>query len=192
MDGMSTAAALVGAARRILVEEGAAAVTMRRVAADAGLTPMATYRHFRNREALLAAVVDECFDELGVEWSKRAEIADFDVRRERLLDDFLDFALRTPHLYSYMMIEHREARRFPDDFRDGSSPAFTPVMRLVELGMRTGVLRADDVAETTLVLTALVQGLAQLYLGGRIGMSEPEFRALCHRSIRRVLDGLAT
>lgn len=189
MAGTPTASVLVRAARRILVDDGAAAVTMRRVAADAGVTAMATYRHFRNRQALLAAVVDECFDELGVRWSKRAEIVDFDTRLTRLLDDFLDFALTTPHLYEYMMIERREARRFPDDFADGSSPAFTPVMRLVELGMRVGVLREDDVAEATLVLSALVQGLAQLYLGGRIGMSEPEFRALCHRSVRRVLDG---
>lgn len=192
MSVSDTAVRVLAAARRILVAEGSSAVTMRRVAAAAGVTPMATYRHFDNREALLGAVADECFAELGEKWAQRAEITDFDTRFWRLLDDFLDFALGTPHLYAYMMIEHRpEARHFPDDFRAGSSPAFSPIMNAVEVGIRDGLLRDGDLAETTLALTAHVQGLIQLYLGARIGMAEPEFRALCHRSVRRILDGLA-
>ena len=49
----------------LLDKEGAEAVTMRRVADAVGITPMAVYRHFANRAALLNALADEGFDDLG-------------------------------------------------------------------------------------------------------------------------------
>ena len=46
------------ASRRLLDKEGVDAVTMRRVALAVGLTPMAIYRHYHDREALLNALAD--------------------------------------------------------------------------------------------------------------------------------------
>ncbi|GAA2273681.1 hypothetical protein GCM10010149_14840 [Nonomuraea roseoviolacea subsp. roseoviolacea] len=90
----------------------------------------------------------------------------------------MDFALGGPHLYTFLMTGPRErTRRFPDDFASDASPAFMHLVVLVEEGMRTGRLRGDDPLEVTLALTAAVQGLVQLYLGGRIGPAEDEFRA---------------
>jgi hypothetical protein len=37
---------------------------------------------------------------------------------------------------------------------------------------------------------ALWQGLLMLYLGGRMAMTQAEFRALCHRSFGRYLNGI--
>jgi AcrR family transcriptional regulator len=51
-----TADRIAAEASAILRAEGADAVSMRRVASAVGITPMAIYRHFPNREALLRAV----------------------------------------------------------------------------------------------------------------------------------------
>jgi AcrR family transcriptional regulator len=51
-------AAITKAALRLGDRDGAAAMSMRRIAADIGCDPMALYRHFANREALLDAVAD--------------------------------------------------------------------------------------------------------------------------------------
>ncbi|GAA1868296.1 TetR/AcrR family transcriptional regulator [Myceligenerans crystallogenes] len=53
-----TPAAIAAAALRLGDREGPAAMSMRRIAADLGCDPMALYRHFANREALLDAVAD--------------------------------------------------------------------------------------------------------------------------------------
>lgn len=183
-----TAGRIAAAALAILVEEGAPAVTMRRVAAGAGVTTMATYRHFPNREALLRSVADSAFAELGESWGKRTEGLAFERRFFALLDDFLDFALGRPNLYHFLLTDRREGvRRFPVDYQE--SPAFGRVVEVVGQGMREEVLRADDLVEVTLALTMPVVGLVQLYLGGRIALTEKEFRALCARTTRRVLDG---
>ncbi|MFE0178845.1 TetR/AcrR family transcriptional regulator [Streptomyces sp. NPDC059002] len=44
---------IVAAARRILAEEGVAALSMRRVAKEVGTTPMALYHHVRDKDDLL-------------------------------------------------------------------------------------------------------------------------------------------
>ncbi|MFD2416341.1 TetR/AcrR family transcriptional regulator [Amycolatopsis pigmentata] len=182
-----TAGRVASAALKILLDEGASAVTMRRVAADAGVTTMATYRHYPNRETLLRAVAEEAFAELGRKWGRRGGRA-FRGRFFGLFDDFLDFALGKPNLYAFLITDRREgARSFPEQ---ADSPAFAPVVEVVEQGMREGVLRRDDPVEVALALTMPVLGLVQLYLGGRFSLSEKDFRALCRRTVERILDGL--
>ncbi|GAB2809211.1 TetR/AcrR family transcriptional regulator [Lentzea nigeriaca] len=191
MTAERTADRIASAARAILLAEGAAAVSMRRVAEAAGITPMAIYTHFPNRDALLREVAEATFAELATSWGRRGEQGGWEERLFGQLQDFLDFALGQPHLYAFLLTEQRaQARRFPEDFRDGGSPIFTPAAQALEQGMREGALRRDDPLEMALTLTAQTQGLVQLYLGGRIGLSEQEFRALCERTGRRVLDGL--
>ncbi|MFJ6671712.1 TetR/AcrR family transcriptional regulator [Actinosynnema sp. NPDC091369] len=181
----------LAAALAILVDEGAQAVTMRRVAAEAGVTAMATYRHFASREALLRSVVDGAVAESVAGWGGLGAGLPFGRRVEVLADAFLDFALDRPNLYRYLATERRDdALRFPDDFRAGGSPAFAPVFAAVEQAIGDGVLRADDPLEVTSAITTPVVGLLQFYLGGRMDMPENDFRALCKRTTGRVLNGL--
>ena len=51
--------ALVEAGLALLAEGGVAALTLRAAARRAGVTHAAPYRHFADKEALLAAVADE-------------------------------------------------------------------------------------------------------------------------------------
>jgi AcrR family transcriptional regulator len=191
MDELGTADRIAAEALSILLAEGAQAVTMRRVAAAAGVTTMATYRHFPNRETLLRKVVDAAVAELSKDWGKRDGPTDFRGRLDGLTDDFLDFALGKPNLYAFVVTERREGtKQFPDDFRTGATPTFGPVFETVEQGIRDGDLRADDPLEVTLAITMPAMGLVQLYHGGRIDLSENNFRALCKRTIERVLDGV--
>jgi len=193
MNGSDTAARLRAAAHEILVAEGAPAVSIRRVATEAGVTPMATYRHYANREALLSAVAEESFAALAERWAAPATLEDPLTRLYALLDEYLDFALGSPHLYTFLIVDRRdEARRYPEDFRAGQSVAFERLMAAVGHGMLTKAFRTDDLVEAAMTLTAEVQGLVQLYLSGRIALPEKDFRELVHRCVGRVLNGLAS
>ena len=189
MTDVPTAERIANAALAILVDEGADAVTMRRVAGAAGITAMAIYKHFPNRQALLRSVADAAFAEIGSRWGRTE--GDFFARFEGHLDDFLDFALGKPRLYAFLLTDRREgARRFPEDFGPGQASPFTPVLGLVTEGMREGLIAEDDPLEVTVALTTATQGLVQLYLGGRISMPEKEFRALCLRTGWRIFHGI--
>lgn len=50
---------VIEAGRRIVAEQGADRLTMRRLAAEVGSTPMALYHHVRDKEELLLLLLDE-------------------------------------------------------------------------------------------------------------------------------------
>ncbi|MEU5956851.1 helix-turn-helix domain-containing protein [Streptomyces sp. NPDC047525] len=69
---------IVGIARRILQEEGVAALSMRRVAKEVGTTPMALYHHVRDKDELLMLTLSGTADSVP-----RPELPD--DPRDRLL-----------------------------------------------------------------------------------------------------------
>ncbi len=187
----STAGRIRAAAGKLLDRDGAEAVTMRRVATAVGITPMALYRHFEHREGLLNALADEGFREMAERLAGTAVPAEPEAQLVANLDAFLDFALKKPRLFELMFLRRREgARRFPEDFRAGKSPTANFSKAALEAGMKSGVFRRDDAWEITFETGALLQGLVMLYVGGRVGLSEKEFRALCHRAFRRYFHGI--
>ncbi len=187
----STAEKIESAARKLLDREGAEAVTMRRVAKAIGITPMALYRHFADRAGLLNALADRGFEELAAKVATADKPGGPEERLMKNLDVFLDFGLERPRLFELMFLTRREgARQFPGDFRAGRSPTAKYSAAALEAGMKQGIFRRDDVWEITFEVGALLQGLVMLYVGGRVGTSEQDFRAMCHRAFGRYLHGI--
>jgi TetR/AcrR family tetracycline transcriptional repressor len=69
-------AAVVERGLAIADAEGMEAVTIRRLAADLGVTPMALYWHFRSKEELLAGLADRLWTEFDVGVDAEAEWSD--------------------------------------------------------------------------------------------------------------------
>jgi len=191
MGTRSTAEKIAAAAGKLLAREGADAVTMRRVAKAVGITPMALYRHFGDREGLLNALADAGFEALAARLANAAMPTDPEAQLTAILDLFLDFGLEKPRLFELMFFKPRDgARQFPGDFRDGRSPTAKFAAAALEAGMEQGIFRRDDIWEITFETGALLQGLLMLYVGGRVGASEQTFRELCHRAFGRYLRGI--
>jgi AcrR family transcriptional regulator len=186
-----TALKIIAAARKLLDTEGADAVTMRRIAAAVSITPMAIYRHYPNREALLNALANAGFEDLAAKIARLPSSGGIDKRLAKMLDLYLTFALENPRLFELMFLKLREgARRYPQDFKGSRSPTANPMAALIKEGMETGYFRQDDEWEIVFEMGALLQGLVMLYFGGRMAMSPARFRAFCHRSFGRYLHGI--
>jgi AcrR family transcriptional regulator len=187
----TTAQKIAGMARRLLDKEGAESVTMRRVATAVGFTPMALYRHYPNRNGLLNALADAGFVELTAKLARLRLTGSVDRQLLKVLDVFLDHAFDNPRLFELMFLTKREgARQYPDDFTTRRSPTVNVSADVIARAMEMGYLRKDDVWEIVFETGALMQGLIMLYLGGRMAMSPSEFRAFCHRSFSRYLNGI--
>ncbi|MFC5862922.1 TetR/AcrR family transcriptional regulator [Acidicapsa dinghuensis] len=186
----STASKILSAARCLLVEEGTDAVTMRRVAHATGITAMAIYRHFPNREGLLNALANEGFTELAAQLTERSFSGDIEQRLIQMADIYIDHALHNPRLFELMFLKPRAgARQYPQDFRSGQFPTANLMAQILQEGMDSGYFRADDPWEITFEMGALSHGLIMLYLGGRMDVTPDEFRALYQRSFRRYIHG---
>ncbi|HXM97745.1 MAG TPA: TetR/AcrR family transcriptional regulator [Candidatus Dormibacteraeota bacterium] len=179
------------AGRRLLDKEGAEAVTMRRVAKAVGITPMAIYRHYSDRAALLNALADEGFEELAARLTVKRFSTNIEGRLTQMGEIYLNHALQNPRLFELMFLEPREgARRYPQDFKAGQSPTANLMAEAIREGMNSGHFREDDVWEIVFEMGALSHGLIMLYLGGRMGMTPARFRALYRRSLRRYIRGI--
>lgn len=191
MTAPDTAERILRSARALFSAGGAPAVTMRAVAHRAGVTPMAIYRHFPNRQALLKQIGDEGFEELTRHWAARAQATDALQRVLSVQRLYLDYALRHPHLFDQAFAVPRDdARRYPDDFRERRSPTLTVLCDAVLEAMKQGVLREDDPWDVAMTLWAQAHGLVTLYRAGRFTLDETAFRAFYDASMQRLVDGL--
>lgn len=112
--GEGTRTALVDAAVRVVEREGVAAATTRRIAAEAGLPLGAVHYWFRDKRALLAAVVATLLDQVreqaltapappdgrdGGLGALHRRLADLPARRQLALFEVTTHALRDPALH---------------------------------------------------------------------------------------------
>jgi AcrR family transcriptional regulator len=178
-------------ALRMLETDGLEAVSMRRVAATVGITPMAIYFHFPNREALLRTIVDREFDQFVGHIATLRPPRSFTAQMIHIMDAYMDYAFARPRIFDYVFSNPRsDARRFPVDFRARRSPSLNLMADTVAHWMQNGKLKRDDVWEVAMELWAHVHGYLALYRGGRFNLSEEEFKRLVHKSLRRLLNGL--
>jgi AcrR family transcriptional regulator len=185
---MDTREKILAAARKGFDRNGLEGLSLRAIAAKVGITAMAIYRHFDSKQALVDALV---LDALA-EWSGLvAELPQGEglSQLERMSDAFLDFALEKPRRFEAAFLLHsRTARRYPDDFVAGRSPAGNIQLRVIEAAIAQGLLEASSPIEIMMTTSALSQGLVTLYRAGRIAGGEQEFRELYRASMRRALD----
>ena len=187
----TTSERILHAARVIFERDGSGAVSMRRVAAAVGLTPMAIYRHFPNHEALLKRISDDSLQEIAHRWSARAQGGDAAARVIAIQRIYLDYALAHPHLFDHAFSVPREdARRFPADFLERRSPTLNVVADVVVEAQRSGYLRKGDPWDIAMTLWAHSHGLIALYRAGRFSFDERQFRTFYETSLERLLDGL--
>jgi AcrR family transcriptional regulator len=97
-------AALVDVAKRLITERGLDGFTLREVARRVGVTHVATYRHYADRCALLAAVAEHGFHQLRgrLESARRRTPASLGPRVRKILAAYLRFCWDEPALAAVM------------------------------------------------------------------------------------------
>jgi len=186
---MKTRELILDRAIAIIERDGSSALSMRNLANEIQLTPMALYRHYANREALLNAVADFYFDDTAARWQSFA--ADNHYEQTLLLIglDLIDFYLVHPYIYQLMFIEPRvHARNLLETADNDDSPTFSIVVATVQRGITAEELQGGNAQEIALALAGQVHGLVALRQGGRLAMPPDKFRKFCQDALIRVIN----
>jgi AcrR family transcriptional regulator len=181
---------ILRAAWRLFERHGDAGVSVRKVAALVGLSPMAMYRHYASRDALLAAITAEAF----VAWEARVRAVrakDPVAWLDRVGQAYLRFALDEPRRYEACFeLPSRGVRRLPADFEAGRSPAVQMITAKVAEAIARGQLGGADPLTIALVIWAEAHGLVHLYRDGRF-VDRASFERAYRRCLRLTLAGFA-
>ena len=155
---------LLRTSRQLLDEFGPSALSMREVARRAGCTHQAPYHYFANREAILAALVCEGFDELADRLAVAHDglgSADLHAVLVASGNAYVEFALRRPGVFRVMFRpDVCDPERFPEVVQAGQR-ARRELARLAKAVMGDGAQ-----VEAEVLIWSGVHGLASLLLDG--------------------------
>ncbi|MGY0504709.1 TetR/AcrR family transcriptional regulator [Luteimonas sp. e5] len=162
--------ALLIAARQMVDEGGGQALTLRGAAQRAGVSAAAPYRHFADREALLAATMSEGFDELArVTDAARAAAADPVDAYLAVGRAYLRFAAAHPLLYRLMFGVECNKPEYPDLLAAGQR-AFGVVLQAARDCADAGLIGTRPPEQVALAGWSMVHGLASLHVDGVLGL----------------------
>lgn len=166
---MTTHDKLVEAAIALMDTGGEAAVTLRAVGQATGLSHNAPYRHFKNREALLAAVATT---DLRTFTSHFADIRGTTVpETDKLLaaiDMLVDFSRKRPSRYRLIF----DAPTFDGDhpeLHDQNKACLAELTAMVEACKVAGLFPQGDTKSLTSLLLAAMHGLVLLDANAQLG-----------------------
>jgi AcrR family transcriptional regulator len=187
--------ALLRAAVELIAEVGPAAFTLREVARRAGISHNAPYRHFREKDELLAGVAAEGFERLADALGKPAKAArgpDPALRRFQASGlAYVRFALRSPEHLLVMFDWPLALDRYPE-LSAAARRAFSVLVGLVEAAQREGSLPGGDPRALACIAWSLVHGVAKLAIARRLPFtSEAEILRFARLAIQALYDGMA-
>jgi AcrR family transcriptional regulator len=149
---------ILDAAGEIVMEEGAEAFSMRRLAARCGYTLPTIYHHFGDKPGLLETLLDERFREMVAVIRRAVSPVDDPAESlRRMLRAFIDFGLSNPRHYQLMISTLQEGAE-PPAAEEARELFEAPVRALLDRGR----LRAGDVEVGTQVIWAFAHGLISL------------------------------
>jgi AcrR family transcriptional regulator len=174
---------IFAAARQLFDQGGVEAVSMRRIAGKVGITPMAIYKHYPDKDALLNELMLDGF----AAWEAKVDAIKAKgplAWLERVNDAFLEFAITEPRRYeAAFLLRASRARQYPHDFAAGRSPVVSKMQAQLAAAQTDGIIADVPVTEIALTIAALNQGLVAMYRAGRFA-GEEEFRAAYRAATR--------
>lgn len=172
--------ALLEAVGHVLAREGLEGLSLRKVAAKAGLSHAAPGVLFGGRAAMLTEYAAEGFRELG----RRMDHAERQspggaAALAATGTAYVQFAIDEPLRFQVMFRTDRLLPRDPD-YLAACRDCFVPLQRAIERGMAEGWIALGEVEDVTLAAWSVVHGLAMLWfskhLSGRV-RPDPELLA---------------
>lgn len=160
-------ARMVEVATRLFAERGVEAVSLRGIAAEAGISRSTPYRYFRDKRHLIDAVRTAALGRLTDRVTAAIALGANPLERLRAAGDaYCDFALAEPNAYSLLFSTPSGAEEDPDFLKAVAAyraVAEAPLREAIAQGLILG-----DPDEIGHVFWASLHGLVTLHLSGRL------------------------
>lgn len=161
--------ALTTGALELLAEHGPSGLTLRGAARKAGVSEAAPYRHFADKEALLASVAEEGFRALADE--VKGSILGIEDPLEAFRAHglaYIRFALQHPHYYRVMFgAEVVDMQAYPS-LLETAADSFVLLHQSISACQASGDVVDEDPDELAIAAWSVVHGMSLLVIDGQI------------------------
>ena len=161
--------ALLDQALRTIEQDGVEGLTLRAVGDALGVSRTALYRHFSDKQALVAAVARDGFRTLRLAlveaWERAGRSqAGFQAMGEA----YLQFAVTHPSHYRVMFGRFLQSAACDPEFVREAAGAFQALVDSLVAQQRDGQVRPDDPVTLARFVWAAVHGVAMLTIDGHL------------------------
>jgi AcrR family transcriptional regulator len=158
--------AIIASAVRLLAVEGPDALSVRRLAADAGVAPMGVYNHFGGKNGVIDVVFRQGFARLAESLASLAAIDDpIDALREGFRR-YRRLALDDPTTYALMFLRSVDSFEPSEESLQVAADSFGQLVAVVDRGMQAGALARGDSAEVAQQVWSACHGAIALEVHG--------------------------
>lgn len=159
--------------------QGIDAVSLRQVAKEAGITPMAVYRHYDDKAALLEAVIERGFAVYAGYLGEAGCHGDALLAMRRRAERVFDFAIEQPAFFELMFLSLRSTARLisAERLRRLHAPTYRVAFEAVRECRRSGQLVKSEDRVMTRSLLAYCIGYCTFQTRGTLGLSDQAAKA---------------
>ena len=186
--------ALLDATLRIVEREGTGAVSLSAAARRVGVSPQASYNHFRDKGALLAAAAEETVRALGAEMRKAVTAAGSPGERfEATGVAYLVYASEHAARLRLLSAPELADKSNHPELAAAYDEAFAVLVEAIEACQRAGVVRKSDPRRLAIAAWSTVHGASWLLVDGQLATTGAplEPRALARQTMRTLFKGFA-
>lgn len=165
---------VVEAALRILAADGAEALTVRRLAAEADVAPMTIYNRFGDMHGVFDAVLTHGFTTFARALTPRPDADDPIVGLHDMGRRYRSFALDNPDLYSFLFLRELHDVEPSEEATLAASMAFDTLLSMVRRAIDSARFRPGDPSVVAQSIWATCHGAVTLELLGLCEFADPE------------------
>lgn len=173
-DGVTVREDLILAGAELLKSTSLEEISLRKVAAKAGVSHVATYHHFENKNALLSAIAEIGFQKYFDSYQKELQRTDKDfIGRYRALGwTYFQFIMTNQQFARIMFGGVGKDVKLHPALSAVSRRTYRQLHEIIRMGQRLGFIKQGNAREKTLASWAMIHGIAMLYLEGRLQMKK--------------------
>jgi len=183
------------AASRLLEQHNISSLSLRAVAKEVGVSHTAPYRHFKDKESLLAGIASLGFDRLAAQLAETV-ISNPNNPAAQLQESghqYVKMALQNPQCTQLMFSGILPCDDTYPELRLSGDAAFDGLKLMIEEGQNCGVFKQGDVEILALAAWSGIHGLSMLLISGNLPeiLGIPvELRSLTTAVTTTLLEGL--
>ncbi len=169
---------LLRVTRELIDSKGIEGVSMREVGRHAGLSRTALYRHFENKQSLLAAIVVQNFEVLLADILESADpLTQPKQLLVNLFNVYYQFGYGNSEHYQLMFNTKWDAEQYPE-LRRVANLVFQKTLEYVTDALKESKTTHHNPKQATAILYAFIHGLVELHLAGHLevekGLDNPQ------------------
>ena len=187
--------ALIEAGQQILIEKGINGLSLRETAKAAGVSHTAPYRHFTDKEALLAAIAESGFESLAEALLNTIEQHPDDPKEQlaAATATYVKLAVTRLEMHQLMFGDGFDDDAMSETMLEKKQQIFDALSKIIENGQKKNIFKKAETLELVIAAWSMMHGYTMLLTTGQLRDSVTslmQIEKLARSVATHLIDGL--